>query len=85
MDLETLRDLPLCCAILDSTTLVAWFLAVTCFHDRTHRLHGRWFRLAPDERFDLVSHAGMGLYRIGVVLFNLAPWRALEWKRHAGA
>ncbi len=41
------------------------------------RFHGRWFRLS-DERFDALHYAGMSIYKIGVLLFNLVPWLALE-------
>ena len=82
MDLETLRDALLVCAIVNYAVLMAWFLAFVWFHDGIHRLHARWFRLTP-ERFDLVSYAGMALYKLGVLLFNLVPWLALTWIRHA--
>jgi hypothetical protein len=40
------------------------------------RLHGRWFRLS-EEHFDAIHYAGMAVYKIGVLLFNLAPYFAL--------
>jgi hypothetical protein len=40
------------------------------------RLHGRWFRLSA-EHFDTVHYGGMAVYKIGVLLFNLAPYAAL--------
>ena len=82
MDIETLRDFLLCCAIANYAILAFWFIAFIFFHDAIHRLHGRWFRLTR-ERFDLVSYAGMALYKIGVLLFHLVPWLALTWLRHA--
>ena len=36
-------------------------------------LHGRWFRLS-NEQFDTVHYAGMAVYKIGVLLFNLVPF-----------
>lgn len=84
MDLETPRDVLLCCAIVNYAILMVWFLAFVRFHDGIQRLHGRWFRLTP-ERFDLVSYAGMALYKIGVLLFNLGPWLALTRIGRAGA
>lgn len=84
MDIETLRDALLYCTIANYAILMLWFFAFVCFHDRIHRLHARWFRLTP-ERFDLVSYAGMALYKIGVLLFNLVPWLALTWRMRAGA
>lgn len=84
MDIEQTRHILLYCMLVNYTILMVWFLAFVWFHDAIHRLHGRWFRLTP-ERFDLVSYGGMALYKIGVLLFNLVPWLALTWVRHAGA
>ena len=84
MDIEMLRQTLLYCTIVNYAILMLWFFLFVCFHDGIHRLHGRWFRLTP-ERFDLVSYAGMALYKIGVLLFNLVPWLALTWLMRAGA
>ena len=84
MDFETLRPALLLCTIFNYAILIVWFVAFLFFHDAIHRLHGRWFQLSR-ERFDLVSYAGMALYKIGVLLFNLVPWLALTWLRHAAA
>ena len=40
------------------------------------RLHGRWFKL-PDATFDAIHYGGMAAYKIGILLFNLAPLLAL--------
>jgi len=45
-------------------------------HDWMSRLHGRWFRLSP-ERFDSIHYAGMAVYKIGILLFNVAPCAVL--------
>ncbi len=42
-----------------------------------HRLHGRWFPIAP-ERFDALQYQAMALYKVGVLLFNLVPSAALH-------
>ena len=39
-------------------------------------LHGRWFKL-PDATFDAIHYGGMAAYKIGIMLFNLAPLLAL--------
>jgi hypothetical protein len=41
-----------------------------------YRLHTRWFKLSV-ETFDAIHYAGMSVYKIGVILFNLAPLAAL--------
>jgi hypothetical protein len=37
-----------------------------------------------DEQFDAVHYAGMALLKVGIILFNLAPYvalRMIEWNR----
>ena len=53
--------------------LLVWFCAVVFLHDWMRHLHGRWFRLS-NEQFDTVHYAGMAVYKIGVLLFNLVPF-----------
>jgi hypothetical protein len=80
MSLEVLRDLLLWCAVINYGVLLWWFLFFILAHDWMHRFHGRWFRL-PVESFDAMHYAGMTLYKIGIILFNLVPYVAL----HIGA
>ena len=42
-----------------------------------HGLHSRWFYLSR-EQFDALHYAGMALYKIGILLFNLVPYIALH-------
>ena len=56
--------------------LLAWFLAFVTARDALRRLHGRWFAL-PDASFDAIHYGGMAAYKIGILLFNLAPLAAL--------
>ena len=37
-------------------------------------LHGLWFYLSV-EPFDALHYSGMALYKIGMPLFNLVPYR----------
>ena len=50
-----------------------WFCAFVFLHDWMRHLHSRWFRLS-NEQFDTVHYAGMAVYKIGVLLFNLVPF-----------
>jgi Family of unknown function (DUF6868) len=45
-------------------------------HDAIHRLHRRWFRLSV-EAFDAFHYGAMAVYKVGVLLFNVAPLIAL--------
>ena len=43
----------------------------------------RWFAL-PDASFDAIHYGGMAAYKIGILLFNLAPLAALWLARRGG-
>jgi len=46
-------------------------------HDLMHEIHGRWFHLSR-EQFDALHYAGMSVFKIGILLFNLVPLVALS-------
>jgi hypothetical protein len=77
MSIELMRDVLLWCAIINYSVLLLWALLFITAHEWMHRLHGRWFRL-PVERFDAIHYAGMAIYKIGILLFNLVPYIALH-------
>jgi hypothetical protein len=37
-----------------------------------HRMHGRWLKLSV-VTFDTIHYAGLAVYKIGILLFNLVP------------
>jgi hypothetical protein len=76
MSIETARDVLLWCTLINYAVLFCWFLLFRVAHDRLQRLHGRWFRLSA-EQFDTVHYAGMAIYKVGILLVNLAPYVAL--------
>jgi hypothetical protein len=76
MSIETLRGALGWCAVINYGVLLFWFLALVAAHDAMHRFHGRWFHLTA-ERFDAIHYTAMGVYKIGIILFNLAPYAAL--------
>jgi len=40
-------------------------------------LHSRWFHLSVDQ-FDMLHYAGMAIFKIGILLFNVVPYIALR-------
>jgi hypothetical protein len=56
--------------LINYVVLIIWFVAFIGAHDWLYRLHGRWFKLSR-ENFDAIHYAGMAVYKIGVLLFNL--------------
>ena len=76
MSIETTREVLLWCTIINYAVLVVWFVFFSLARESIHRLHGRWFRLSK-EHFDTIHYAGMAVYKIGILLFNLVPYAAL--------
>ncbi|MDP1664561.1 MAG: hypothetical protein Q8L79_05475 [Methylobacter sp.] len=56
--------------------LIIWFGVFSLAHDSMYRLHSRWFSLSV-ETFDAIHYASMALYKIGIMLLNIAPLVAL--------
>jgi hypothetical protein len=54
-----------------------WFLLLVFAHDWIFHLHRVWFKLT-NEQFNVIHYAGMGIYKIGILLFNLVPLIALS-------
>ena len=70
--MTTLRDLMIWSLVFNYVILMVWFIALTVAHDGVYRLHTRWFQLSR-ETFDAVHYGGMAVYKIGILLLNLAP------------
>lgn len=65
------------CAVINYSFLLWWFSAFTLAHDWMYRLHRRWFDLSVGT-FDAIHYGGMGLLKIGILMFNLVPYIALR-------
>lgn len=76
MDIEVVRKTLLCCAIINYALLTFWVVLYLLARTWLHRLWGFWFRLTS-EQFDALNFAGMMLYKLGIILFNLVPFVAL--------
>ena len=77
MTVEVSRKFFLGCTLIDYGILLVWFLVFVFAHDWMQRLHGRWFRLSRDQ-FDALHYGGMGIFKIGIILFNLVPFVVLS-------
>jgi len=76
MTIEVTRNFLLWCTLIDYGILLVWFLFFAFAHDWIQQLHGRWFRLSSDQ-FDALHYAGTGIFKIGIILFNLVPFVVL--------
>ena len=63
--------------------LLVWFFVFVSARHWFRDLHGRWFKM-PDTTFDAIHYGGMAVYKLGILLFNLAPLIALNLVRGGG-
>ena len=77
MTVEMLRNTLGWCAVINIGLLLWWFLFLAFAHDWTQKFHGKWFKLST-EQFDAIHYGGMGLFKMGLILFNLVPYLALR-------
>ena len=69
------------CGVINYGVLLVWFLVFMFAHDWIYFLHSRWFHLSV-EQFDMLHYAGMSVFKIGILLFNVSPYCALHIVRH---
>jgi len=72
MTLAEIKEILLWCTCINYAILFVWFGVFILAHDWLYRLHTCFFLLS-DEAFDAVHYGGMAVYKIGILLFNLAP------------
>jgi len=77
MTLEIIRSALAWCAVINIGLLLWWYLLFTLAHDWVYRVHTKWFNLSVDT-FDTIHYAGMGLFKLGLFMFNLVPYFALR-------
>ena len=76
MSIDNLRRVLLWCTVINYLIILIWFVVFVLAHDWLYRFHGQWFHI-PVEQFDMLHYAGMSIYKIGILLFNLVPLLAL--------
>jgi hypothetical protein len=78
MSHEDLRQFLLGCLLINLAILLVWSVVYRLARERIHRLWHFWFPLKP-EQFDLIAVSIMGLFKIGIILFNLVPYLVLTF------
>jgi len=76
MTIDTLREFLLWCTVINYAFVLIWFAVFVYAHDWLYRLHGGWFKLSA-QQFDAIHYAGLAVYKVGILLLNLAPLVAL--------
>ena len=77
MTLVEIRSMLAWCMVINFGMLLVWFFIFNLAHDWTYRYHSKWFKL-PVEQFDTIHYSGMVVFKLGILLFNLAPYLALR-------
>jgi hypothetical protein len=72
MNIETARSFFLWCTVIDYGVLLLWVVLATLGRGWLYGLVGRIFPVSR-EQFDLLNYAGIALYKVGIILFNLVP------------
>ncbi|NJN39833.1 MAG: hypothetical protein HC807_01790 [Gammaproteobacteria bacterium] len=77
MTLEEIRHVLGWCAVINLGLLVWWAFFILVARDWTYRMHRRFYRIS-EEAFDTIHYAGIGLFKIVVLVFNVVPYLALR-------
>ena len=77
MSIDVMPNFFLWCAVINYLVLMVWFLLIVSPHQWLYRLWGKWFPLTA-QQFDIINFGGIALYKLGILLFNLAPYVALR-------
>ncbi|MBW2204624.1 MAG: hypothetical protein JRF52_11155 [Deltaproteobacteria bacterium] len=78
MTIETVRAVFFFFFVINIGLLIWGYLFFTLAHDWTYRYHKKWFKNLSIDTFDAMHYAGMGLFKIGILLFSLVPYFALR-------
>jgi len=76
MNSDNIKELLLYSLAFNYSILILWFGVFSLGHDWLYRLHSRWFNLSA-ETFDALHYAAMAVYKIGILMLNIAPLAAL--------
>ena len=74
--METIRRFLLWSLAINCGILLVWLLVIVFARDWVRALHCKIFAL-PNSAFNAIHYGGMMVYKIGILLFNLAPLLAL--------
>ena len=76
MDINTVKAFFMWCTIIDAVILGLASLMCIFFADFSYRMNHRFFSISR-EAFNVVLVAFIGLFKLFILMFNIAPWIAL--------
>lgn len=76
IDLELLRDFLFWCTVINAGLLLLASLVVKTAGGWLYDTQGKWFSM-PQETFNVVVYAVLGIYKILLIVFCAVPWVVL--------
>ena len=76
MDIDSLTDFFMWCAIFNGALLTIWTLACLVVPELVYKTQSRCFPM-PRETFNVVMYCFLGVFKILFLVFNAAPLLAL--------
>lgn len=77
LTLSVLQTLLGWCTVINFTVLSVWFVLWVIAREQIYALHQRWFPALSKAQFEALHYNGMALFKLAIMLFNLAPYVAL--------
>lgn len=76
MDINMLCVFFMWCTIINYGLLILMSLILISAGEWIYRIHSKWFPMSK-ETFNVVIYSFLGVYKMGVIIFNLVPFVAL--------
>jgi hypothetical protein len=80
MTIQLASDFLFWCTAINYGLLLVWSFAYWMARQQLHRVWSLWFPLSA-EQFDRLGFVLIGVYKVGILLFNLIPFIALQLAR----
>ena len=77
MVFELIRDVLAWCTLINMIALFVWVIFMSVAHDWVYRVHS-WFFNITVEQFNAIMYGGLVAFKMGWMLFNLAPYLAMR-------
>jgi hypothetical protein len=77
MTMEVLTDFLLWCSIINGGLLLFSTVLFVFASDFVYSVHSLWFSI-PRENYDTAIFSYLGMYNIGILVFNLVAYVALR-------
>jgi len=79
MDRKFVEGVLLRCFIFGFVVLIIWFLFFLVAGELIHDVHGMMFKQITERQFQVIHYCGMGLLKLFIFVFFLAPSIAMRW------